>query len=166
MKKTFILCVAFGAILFSACGNKTSKGEVTSDSTVVTDTVATTDSLQKVENQKDETALEEVTSEKANEQQAEAKKNAKSIQLGGVTVTVGAPLAETLRKMKSVNYSYSADNGVYAEIDGYGIPISDEDMTKAGTDFINALLSDIEPNIAFKPEFIKPSAKIKGFEKF
>lgn len=162
MKKAFILCVAFGVILFSACGNKTSKGEATSDSTAVADTVSASDSLQAAEKNEAINASED----KVVEQQAEVKKNAKSIQLGGVTVTVGAPLAETLRKMKGVNYSYSADNGVFAEIDGYGIPIPEEDMTKAGTDFINAILSDIDPNIAFKPDFIKPSAKIKDFEKF
>jgi len=51
MKKTLILCLAFGAILFSACGNKTSKGDVANDSTAVADTVANSDSLQATENQ-------------------------------------------------------------------------------------------------------------------
>ena len=51
MKKTLILCLAFGAILFSACSNKTSKGDVANDSTAVADTVANSDSLQATENQ-------------------------------------------------------------------------------------------------------------------
>ena len=51
MKKTLILCLAFGAILFSACSNKTSNGDVANDSTAVADTVANSDSLQATENQ-------------------------------------------------------------------------------------------------------------------
>ena len=45
------------------------------------------------------------------------------------------------------------------------INIPDEDITKEGLDFVNAILADIEPNIDFKISYIKPSAKIKDFNK-
>ena len=45
------------------------------------------------------------------------------------------------------------------------IRIPDEDITKEGKEFVNAIPSDMDPDIAFKVSFIKPSAKIKDFEK-
>ena len=45
------------------------------------------------------------------------------------------------------------------------IRIPDEDITKEGQNFVNAIPSDMDPDIAFKVSFIKPSAKIKDFEK-
>ncbi|MDD6392665.1 MAG: hypothetical protein PUG21_00015 [Prevotella sp.] len=45
------------------------------------------------------------------------------------------------------------------------IRIPDEDITKEGQDFVNAISSDMDPDIALKVSFIKPSAKIKDFEK-
>ena len=91
-------------------------------------------------------------------------KNVKSTQAGGTTIAVGEPLAETLRKAKGVTFEYNADYGVACNIGKVYISIPDEDITKAGLDYVNSLTSDIEPNIDFKLEYIKPSAKIKDFE--
>lgn len=77
---------------------------------------------------------------------------------------MGEPLAETLRKAKGVTFEYNADYGVACNIGKVYISIPDEDITKAGLDYVNSLTSDIEPNIDFKLEYIKPSAKIKDFE--
>lgn len=91
-------------------------------------------------------------------------KNVKSTQAGGTTIAVGESLAETLRKAKGVTFEYNADYGVACNIGKVYISIPDEDITKAGLDYVNSLTSDIEPNIDFKLEYIKPSAKIKDFE--
>lgn len=91
-------------------------------------------------------------------------KNVKSTQAGGTTIAVGEPLAETLRKAKGVTFEYNADYGVACNIGKVYISIPDEDITMAGLDYVNSLTSDIEPNIDFKLEYIKPSAKIKDFE--
>ena len=90
---------------------------------------------------------------------------AKSIEAGGTTITVGAPLAETLKKAKGARFEYNADFGVDVVVGNVMIRIPDEDITKEGQAFVNAIPSDIDPDIAFKVSFIKPSAKIKDFEK-
>lgn len=90
---------------------------------------------------------------------------AKSIKAGGTTITVGAPLAETLKKAKGARFEYNADFGVDVVVGNVMIRIPDEDITKEGQDFVNAIPSDMDPDIAFKVSFIKPSAKIKDFEK-
>lgn len=45
------------------------------------------------------------------------------------------------------------------------IVIDEDQLTPQGTKFINSLTSDIEPNIDFKPEYVKPTAVIKHIEK-
>lgn len=149
-----------GIIAMSACGNKTAADAPQQDSVATTDTVAT-DSLGAA-GQTGEAA--EQAAEQA-DQAAQANPNAKSIEAGGTTITVGAPLAETLKKAKGVTFDYNADFGVSAYIGNVSINIPDEDITKEGMDFVNAIPSDISPNIDFKISYIKPSAKIKDFDK-
>lgn len=151
MKKMIPVMMLSGIIGLSACGNKTEQPQQNADTLEVADTIkedtAAVDTPQTAEVQ--ENAQEEKTVEK----------NVKSTQAGGTTIAVGEPLAETLRKAKGVTFEYNADYGVACNIS-----IPDEDITKAGLDYVNSLTSDIEPDIDFKLEYIKPSAKIKDFE--
>lgn len=138
-------------VAFSACGNKTANNETQQDTvqtadTTTTDTIATAEPEEAAPEAKDAPA-------------------AKSIEAGGTTITVGAPLAETLKKAKGARYEYNADFGVDVVVGNVMIRIPDEDITKEGQDFVNAIPSDMDPDIAFKVSFIKPSAKIKDFEK-
>lgn len=138
-------------VAFSTCGNKTANKETQQDTvqtadTTTTDTIATAEPEEAAPEAKDAPA-------------------AKSIEAGGTTITVGAPLAETLKKAKGARYEYNADFGVDVVVGNVMIRIPDEDITKEGQDFVNAIPSDMDPDIAFKVSFIKPSAKIKDFEK-
>lgn len=153
MKKIIPFIMLSGIIAMSACGNKTAADASQQDSVAKTDSVAA-DSLNAKE-QTGETAEQTET--------AQAKPNAKSVEAGGTTITVGAPLAETLKKAKGVTFDYNADYGVSAVIGKVIINIPDEDITKEGMDFVNSILADISPNIDFKISYIKPSAKIKDF---
>lgn len=154
MRKIIPFIMLSGVIAISACGNKTATNETQQDSvatadSTVNDTLATA------------AEPEPVAEEKAEEA---AKPAAKSVKAGGTTITVGAPLAETLKKAKGVTFNYNADFGVEACIGNVCISIPDEDITKEGMDFVNAILADISPNIDFKISYIKPSAKIKDFD--
>lgn len=156
MKKMIPVMMLSGIIGLSACGNKTEQPQRNADTLEVADTIkedtAAVDTPQTAEVQ--ENAQEEKTVEK----------NVKSTQAGGTTIAVGESLAETLRKAKGVTFEYNPDYGVACNIGKVYISIPDEDITKAGLDYVNSLTSDIEPNIDFKLEYIKPSAKIKDFE--
>ena len=44
------------------------------------------------------------------------------------------------------------------------IVIDEDQLTPEGTKFINSQTSDIEPNIDFKPEYVKPDAVVKHIE--
>ena len=140
-----------GIVAFSACGNKTANNETQQDSVQAADTT-NADTIVTAET---EEAAPEVKDTPA----------AKSIEAGGMTITVGAPLAETLKKAKGPRFEYNADFGVDVVVGNVMIRIPDEDITKEGQDFVNAIPSDMDPDIAFKVSFIKPSAKIKDFEK-
>ena len=159
MKKIISFVMLSGIIAISACGNKTATDAPQQDSVATTDTVAT-DSLGAA-GQTGEAAEQAGRTD----QTVQANPNAKSIEAGGTTITVGAPLAETLKKAKGVTFDYNADFGVSAYIGNVSINIPDEDITKEGMDFVNAIPSDISPNIDFKISYIKPSAKIKDFDK-
>lgn len=160
MKKIIPFVMLSGIIAMTACGNKTTSNATQQDSVATTDSVAATDSVTN-----DSLNTAEQTG-KAAEQTIQAKTAAKSIDAGGTTITVGAPLAKTLKKAKDVTFDYNADYGVSAVIGNKVIiEIPDEDITKEGIDFVNTILADISPNIDFKISYIKPSAKIKDFEK-
>ena len=140
-----------GIVAFSACGNKTANNKTQQDTvqaanTTNADTIVTAEPEKAAPEVKDSPAV-------------------KSIEAGGTTITVGAPLAETLKKAKGARFEYNADFGVDVVVGNVMIRIPDEDITKEGQDFVNAIPSDMDPDIAFKVSFIKPSAKIKDFEK-
>ena len=151
MKRIIPVAMLSAIVAFSACGNKTANNETQQDTVQAADTT-TTDTIATVE---PEEAAPEAKDAPA----------AKSIEAGGTTITVGAPLAETLKKAKGARYEYNADFGVDVVVGNVMIRIPDEDITKEGQDFVNAIPSDMDPDIAFKVSFIKPSAKIKDFEK-
>lgn len=140
-----------GIVAFSACGNKTANNKTQQDTVQAADTT-NADTIVTAEPEK---AAPEVKDSPA----------VKSIEAGGTTITVGAPLAETLKKAKGARFEYNADFGVDVVVGNVMIRIPDEDITKEGQDFVNAIPSDMDPDIAFKVSFIKPSAKIKDFEK-
>lgn len=151
MKRIIPVAMLSAIVAFSACGNKTANNETQQDTVQAADTT-TTDSIA--------TAEPEEAAPEAKDAPA-----AKSIEAGGTTITVGAPLAETLKKAKGARFEYNADFGVDVVVGNVMIRIPDEDITKEGQDFVNAIPSDMDPDIAFKVSFIKPSAKIKDFEK-
>ena len=151
MKRIIPVAMLSAIVAFSACGNKTANNETQQDTvqaadTTTTDTIATAEPEEAAPEAKDAPA-------------------AKSIEAGGTTITVGAPLAETLKKAKGARFEYNADFGVDVVVGNVMIRIPDEDITKEGQDFVNAIPSDMDPDIALKVSFIKPSAKIKDFEK-
>lgn len=157
MRKSIVTAVIIsGIIVFSACGNKTTATHHSKDSVQTSDTLSTDSSVVQAE-----TAEMSVNEKKA----AADAPTAKSIEAGGTTITVGAPLAETLKKAKGARFEYNADFGVDVVVGNVMIRIPDEDITKEEQDFVNAIPSDMDPDIAFKISFIKPSAKIKDFEK-
>ncbi|WP_308589753.1 hypothetical protein [uncultured Prevotella sp.] len=151
MKRIIPVVMLSGIVAFSACGNKTANNKTQQDTVQAADTT-NADTIVTAEPEK---AAPEVKDSPA----------VKSIEAGGTTITVGAPLAETLKKAKGARFEYNADFGVDVVVGNVMIRIPDEDITKEGQDFVNAIPSDMDPDIAFKVSFIKPSAKIKDFEK-
>ena len=151
MKRIIPVVMLSGIVAFSACGNKTANNETQQDTVQAADT----------------TNADTIVTAEPEEAAPEVKgaPTAKSIEAGGTTITVGAPLAETLKKAKGARFEYNADFGVDVVVGNVMIRIPDEDITKEGQDFVNAIPSDMDPDIAFKVSFIKPSAKIKDFEK-
>ena len=151
MKRIIPVVMLSGIVAFSACGNKTANNETQQDTVQAADT----------------TNADTIVTAEPEEAAPEVKDapTAKSIEAGGTTITVGAPLAETLKKAKGARFEYNADFGVDVVVGNVMIRIPDEDITKEGQDFVNAIPSDMDPDIAFKVSFIKPSAKIKDIEK-
>ena len=151
MKRIIPVVMLSGIVAFSACGNKTANNETQQDTVQAADT----------------TNADTIVTAEPEEAAPEVKDapTAKSIEAGGTTITVGAPLAETLKKAKGARFEYNADFGVDVVVGNVMIRIPDEDITKEGQDFVNAIPSDMDLDIAFKISFIKPSAKIKDFEK-
>jgi len=112
----------------------------------------------------DNTDNEPEEAEPAYEGETPAQPAGKSVTAAGVTITVGAPLAETIRRAGKVTWDYNADYGVTCTIGNVWIVIPDEDLTEKGQSIINAILSDMENNISFSADYIRPEAKIKSFE--
>lgn len=90
--------------------------------------------------------------------------DAKSVSNAGNGIAVGANLKAALESASNVIYEYNADSGIWAAIGNVAIVIDEDQLTQAGIDFIAAIPSDIAPNIAFKPEYVKPDAKILQIE--
>ena len=79
----------------------------------------------------------------------------------GVEVKVGAPLADTLRKLGKLTFDYNADYGVTCNVGDRTIVIDTDDLNERGAAVINAITSDMENGIDFSIDYIKPSATIK-----
>ena len=90
--------------------------------------------------------------------------NLQSAQTGDGEIKVGANLKAALESATKVTYEYNADSGIWAAIGNVAIVIDEDQLTQQGIDFIAAILSDIAPDIAFKPEYVKPDAKILSIE--
>jgi hypothetical protein len=87
-----------------------------------------------------------------------------SLVVEGVTIKKGAPIVETLKKFKNVTWEYNADRGVIAYIGNVWIVVDEaDDLNAKGIEFMKGIYSDIEPNIQFSIDYIKPTAKIKEF---
>lgn len=84
---------------------------------------------------------------------------------GDNEIKVDANLANALRSASHVTYEYNADSGIWAIIGNVAIVIDEDQLNQKGIDFLNTIYSDIAPDIAFKPEYVKPDAKIKKIEK-
>ena len=87
--------------------------------------------------------------------------DSESFVYNGVEVKVGAPLAETLRKLNIKNFDYNLDYGVTCNIGERTLVIEEDDINDKGMEVIGAIISDMENNIPFSIDYIKPSAKIK-----
>lgn len=83
---------------------------------------------------------------------------------GSGKIEKGANLVDVLKAAGNVSYEYNADSGIWAHIGNLSIIIDEADLNQKGIDFINSILSDIEPNLAFSPEYLKPDAKIRQIE--
>ena len=84
---------------------------------------------------------------------------------GEVKIEKGANLVAVLRGSKGVTYEYNADSGIWAYVGNVSIIIDEDQLNAKGIEFINSILSDIEPNLAFSPDYLKPDAKILQIEK-
>lgn len=94
----------------------------------------------------------------------ESSKTAESVTVNGITISKGANLVETLKKFKNITWDYNADFGVTATVGNVWLVIEETDLTQAGQDIINAIPNDMENNIKFSIDYIKPSAKVGQFE--
>lgn len=84
--------------------------------------------------------------------------------LDGSAIKAGLPLAETIRKAGKVIWSYGVDNGLYCSFGKVSLVIPDSAITKAGLAKLDALTSDINPDIDFSVNYLKPDAKITYFD--
>lgn len=108
---------------------------------------------------------ENEVSEPAYTGDAEASSSKGGVTVNGVLIQKGANLVETLRKFNRITWDYNADFGVTATVGNVWITIDEADLTQKGLDVINAISSDMENNISFSVDYIKPAAKITQFEK-
>lgn len=82
----------------------------------------------------------------------------------GVRIEKGANLIAVLKAAKNVTYEYNADSGIWAHIGNVSIIIDEDQLNPRGTQFMSTVYSDIEPNLAFSPDYLKPDAKILSIE--
>lgn len=90
--------------------------------------------------------------------------NLQSAQTADGEIKVGGNLKAALVSALKVTYEYNADSGIWAAIGNVAIVINEDQLTQQGIDFIAAIPSDIASDIAFKPEYVKPDAKILSIE--
>ncbi len=90
--------------------------------------------------------------------------NLQSAQTEAGEIKVGGNLKAVLESATKVTYEYNADSGIWATIGNIAIVIDEGQLTQQGIDFIGAIPNDIAPDIAFKPEYVKPDAEILSIE--
>lgn len=83
----------------------------------------------------------------------------------GVKIEKGANIVAVLKAANGVTYEYNADSGIWAHIGNVSIIIEEDQLNQKGTQFMSTIYSDIEPNLAFSPDYIKSDAKILNIEK-
>ena len=92
--------------------------------------------------------------------------SSESLTINGIEIKEGDPIAATLRKFDNVTWEYNADFGVIAHIGNAWIVIDEaNDLTPQGTEFMSGIYSDIEPDLKFSVDYIKPTAKISQINK-
>lgn len=105
----------------------------------------------------------------ANPEGAEVKKSASVVddaaKSDGAEIKKGANLVAVLRSAKSVSYEYNSDSGIWAHIGNLSIIIDEDQLNQKGIEFLTTIYSDIEPNLKFSPDYVKPDAKILKIEK-
>lgn len=105
----------------------------------------------------------------ANPEGAEVKKSASLVddvaKSDGAEIKKGANLVAVLRAAKSVSYEYNSDSGIWAHIGNLSIIIDEDQLNQKGIEFLSTIYSDIEPNLKFSPDYVKPDAKILKIEK-
>lgn len=77
----------------------------------------------------------------------------------------GANIVAVLRAAKDVSYEYNADSGIWAHIGNVSIIIDEDQLNQKGIEFMSTIYSDIEPNLQFSPDYVKPDAKILTIDK-
>lgn len=94
----------------------------------------------------------------------EQKDTLETPQASGEVIKKGDNLRAVLTAASKVTYDYDADSGIWANIGNLSIVIDEDQLTPEGFDFIAAILSDIAPDIDFKPEYVKPDATVQRIE--
>ena len=89
-----------------------------------------------------------------------------ALTVNGIEIKKGEPIAATLRKFNNVTWEYNADFGVIAHVGNVWIVIDEaNDLTPQGKDFMSGIYSDMEPDLKFSVDYIKPTAKISQINK-
>lgn len=162
MHKTLSLLLAAAlAALLGACGSRNT--DTTSEAGPAPDTT-----IQVVgDSATPANATDTATSPNSEANAAQAASEETDAEPAKGAIEKGANLAEALRAAGKVTYEYNADNGIWAHVQGkhVSIVIDEADLNARGQKIVNALTSDIEPDVALSPDCFKPTAKIRRIEK-
>ena len=165
----FIFAMAIATLAMTSCNS--SEKSASQEEVSGTDTTMECDSVETPA----ESATDEIISEGTAEPEAEPAQepepagygddsrssSAKSLTVNGVAIKKGEPIAATLRKFNDIHWEYTADYGITAYVGNVGIHIDEyEDLTAQGMEFMKGVYSDIEPDLKFSVDYIKPTAKI------
>lgn len=164
MHKTLSLLLAAAlAALLGACGSRNTN--TTSESGPAPDTTIRVVGDSTTPSNANDTDTATAPNSEANAVQAASEETNAEPAKGAIEK--GANLAEALRAAGKVTYEYNADNGIWAHVQGkhVSIVIDEADLNAHGQKIVNALTSDIEPDVALSPDCFKPTAKIRRIEK-
>lgn len=164
MHKTLSLLLAAAlAALLGACGSRNTN--TTSESGPAPDTTIRVVGDSTTPSNANATDTATAPNSEANAVQAASEETNAEPAKGAIEK--GANLAEALRAAGKVTYEYNADNGIWAHVQGkhVSIVIDEAYLNARGQKIVNALTSDIEPDVALSPDCFKPTAKIRRIEK-